>query len=479
MSRLFALLAALVLTPCLVFAENEPPEGFVALFNGKNLDGWHAMPHKNPDDLAKMPDEDRAKQLDAWMADAITHWSVDEGELVNDGNGPYLTTNKIYGNIEFWLDYKTHAKADSGIYLRTTPQVQIWDYTREGGKWNRGADKGSGGLFNNAQGSIGKDPLVRADKPFGEWNRFRILQVGEITSVWLNGHLVVDRTPMANYWNRSRPLRKDGRIQLQTHGGEIRWRNISIREIPSEEAIGLLRGSDPEGFKSVFNGEDFSGWAGPIANYEVIDGAIRCKQGKGGTIYTEEEYANFVARLEFKLPPGGNNGLAIRYPGSGDTAYVGMCELQVLDSEHPKYSKLDTRQYHGSAYGMAPAFRGHLRDAGEWNYQEVTVDGSTIKVELNGNIILNADLSKVSDYMGNRPHPGKDRVSGHFGFAGHSNPVEFRNVSIKRLADSPKPVAKKEEEKPKKAEAKKEKPAKKEAPAKKAEAKKEEAKPKK
>ncbi|MBM80487.1 MAG: hypothetical protein CMJ78_07830 [Planctomycetaceae bacterium] len=492
--RQLAVLSILLVTALPAFAQkrdkcehknNVAPEGFTALFNGKDLVGWHGMSTTDPRPLWKLSEEEQAAKRKETLEDINAHWSIEDGELVNDGHGLYLTTDKNYGDFELWIDYKTVAKADSGIYLKANPQVQIWDFTEEGGKWGIGADKGSGGLWNNSKGSKGKDPLVLADKPFGEWNRFRIRVIGSRTWVWLNSKLVVDNAIHENFWYRGKPAAEkapafpEGPIQLQTHGGEIRWRNISIREIPSEEAIGLLRGSDPEGFKSVFNGEDFSGWAGPIANYEVIDGAIRCKQGKGGTIYTEEEYANFVARLEFKLPPGGNNGLAIRYPGSGDTAYVGMCELQVLDSEHPKYSKLDTRQYHGSAYGMAPAFRGHLRDAGEWNYQEVTVDGSTIKVELNGNIILNADLSKVSDYMGNRPHPGKDRVSGHFGFAGHSNPVEFRNVSIKRLADSPKPVAKKEEEKPKKAEAKKEKPAKKEAPAKKAEAKKEEAKPKK
>lgn len=190
----------------------------------------------------------------------------------------------------------------------------------------------------------------------------------------------------------------------------------------------------PEGFVDLFNGRDFSGWAGAVENYEIRDGAIVCKPGKGGTIYTRDEFDNFVVRLEFKLPPGGNNGLAIRYPGSGDTAYVGMCELQVLDSEHPQYAKLDPRQYHGSAYGMVPAKRGYLRPTGQWNSQEVTVTGSRIKVELNDNVILDADLSQVKEFMHNSPHPGKDRTTGHFGFAGHSDPVEFRNVRIKRLS---------------------------------------------
>jgi len=208
-----------------------------------------------------------------------------------------------------------------------------------------------------------------------------------------------------------------------------------VREIPPAEANQILRGQDPAGFKSVFNGKDFAGWAGPVDNYEIKDGAIVCKPGKGGTIYTEAEFANFVVRFEFKLPPGGNNGLAIRYPGTGDTAYGGMCELQVLDDNYEKATgqKIDPRQAHGAAYGMAAAARGYQRPIGEWNYQEVTVNGSKIKVELNGSMILDTDLADAKDFMANSAHPGKDRTSGHFGFAGHNDPVMFRNLAIKPL----------------------------------------------
>ena len=158
--------------------------------------------------------------------------------------------------------------------------------------------------------------------------------------------------------------------------------------------------------------------AGSIARYSAVGAAAR---------------ADFVARLEFKLPPGGNNGLAIRYPGEGDPAYSGMCELQVLDNTSDRYKNLDPRQFHGSAYGMAAAERGFLRPVGEWNFQQVTVQGPKIIVELNGTIILDTDLSKITDYMANSPHPGKDLKTGHFGVAGHSDPVAFRNVGIKKL----------------------------------------------
>jgi len=252
--------------------------------------------------------------------------------------------------------------------------------------------------------------------------------------VWLNDQLVVDGAIMENYWDRSRPLFPTGPIQLQTHGGEIRWRNIFVRELSPEEANQYLRGDDGKlGFTPIFDGKSLEGWQGAVDSYEVRDGAIVCKPGKGGTLYTREEYGDFVVRLEFRLPPGGNNGLAIRYSGEGDPAYTGMCEIQVLDNEHPKYANLDPRQYHGSAYGMVPAHRGYLRPTGQWNYQEVTVQGSRVRVELNGYVILDTDLANVKEFMGNRPHPGKDRTKGYFGFAGHSDPVEFRNIAIKKL----------------------------------------------
>lgn len=413
--------------------DNQVPEGFRSLFNGQDLEGWYG---NNPHVTVKAAEGEREAKIAEQQAEFKAHWSVDNGELVNDGHGPYATTQAEFGDIEFLIDYKTVAKADSGIYLRGTPQVQIWDTTEEGGKWDRNADKGSGGLFNNTKGTPGQLPLVHADKPFGEWNNFRIRQLGSRTTVHFNGKLVVDNAIMENYWDKDRltPLPARGPIHLQTHGGEIRWRNILVREIPADEANAALRGDDQaQGFTSIFNGQDLTGWIGAADSYEVRDGAIVCKEGKGGNLYTSEEYADFIVRLEFKLPPGGNNGLAIRYPGEGRPAYTGMTELQILDDDAEKYAKLDARQFHGSAYGMVPAHRGHLRPTGEWNYQEVTVQGSKVKVELNGSVILDADLSQVTEYKDDEPHPGKDLTSGHFGFAGHSDPVMFRNIAIKRL----------------------------------------------
>ena len=431
--HLIAFLLIAMSLPTIANGQNEPPEGYRAIFNGADLTGWHGRPHKNPKEYERMDAADRKQRIESDMVATIKYWGVLNGELINPGAGPYLTTNKEYSDYELLIDYWTIPKADSGIYLKATPQVQIWDTTERGGKWRLGADKGSGGLWNNSAGAPGKDPLVLADRPFEEWNTLKIRQTGARTSIWLNGKQTVRHAIMENYWDRNRPLFPKGPIQLQTHGGKIKWRNIFIKEYSDEEANQILADANEDGFNSIFNGSDFSGWKGAIDNYEIVDGAIRCKQGKGGTLFTEAEYGDFAVRFEFRLPAGGNNGLAIRYPGTGDPAYSGMCELQVLDNTAEKYKSLDPRQVHGSAYGMVGAHTGYLRPVGQWNFQEVIVKDSTIKVELNGSVILDCDLADVQEFMGDREHPGLKLEKGHFGFAGHNDPVEFRNIKIKKF----------------------------------------------
>jgi len=419
-----------------------PPEGFQALFNGENLDGSWGAGTEDPRKNLKLTPGDREKKRQRSLEDIRAHWRVEGGELINDGHGLYLTTNENYGDFELLLDYRTVARADSGIYLRGIPQVQIWDTTEAGGKWNIGADKGSGGLWNNSKGKPGKDPLKLADKPFGEWNHFRVVMVGERVTIWLNEILVVDHARLENYFDRAKPVPLKGPIQLQTHGGEIRWRNVYLREIPVDEANEILRNrglvdrEEKLEFESLFNGKDLRGWIGKTDSYQVQDGTIMCKPGHGGTLYTEGEYDDFEVELQFRLPPGGNNGLALRYPGNGDTAYTGMCELQVLDNTAEKFAKLDPRQYHGSVYGQIAAHRGYLREPLSWNFQRVRVKGTRITVELNGTIIVDGDVKKVEELMyPAKKFKGRFRTSGHFGFAGHSDPVQFRHVRLRRLAE--------------------------------------------
>ena len=191
-----------------------PPAGFEALFNGKDLDGWRGGSTSDHRKLLAMPETERAAQIAKWTAtmtqpgkDGLPHWRADNGELVNDGFGDYASTVKDYGDFELLLEYKTVPKADSGIYLRGVPQVQIWDSTETDEKsLKNGNPKGSGGLWNNSAGAPGKDPLEKADKPFGEWNKFRVVMTGSRVSVWLNDRLVVDHAILENYYDRSKPV---------------------------------------------------------------------------------------------------------------------------------------------------------------------------------------------------------------------------------------------------------------------------------
>ncbi len=380
-----------------------PPAGFTAMFNGKDVTGLVGMPARDPRQVEDLAPETEDTQRQADQAAFRQHWRVENGELVNDGTGPYATSQQNYADIELRLEYRTAPKADTTLYLRGTPQQQ----------W--------------------KAAVAKAARPAGQWNALRILQLGERTTIYVNNTLVVDHERMTNSWDPKLPLARTGRIQLQGQGGDVRWRGVYVRAIPTDEANRLLAAKSAAGFTAIFNGRDLTGWAGAIANYQVVDGVIMCKPNEGGVLYFDKTYSNFVARLEIKLSPGGNNGLAIRYPGKGDTAYVGMTELQVLDDNSDRYLKLDPRQYHGSIYGMVAAQRGYLRPQGEWNFQEVTVQGSRIKVELNGTVITDADVSTVTEFAGNRQHPGRTRTDGFFGFAGHSEPIQFRQVQIKEI----------------------------------------------
>ena len=417
---------------------NQVPEGYTNLFEGSSLTGWRGRQQTySPHEQAKLSKEELEKKQADWNADMAKHWRVDKdkGEIVSDGNGVYLATEKDFGDFDMWVDWlMVSHNGDSGIYLRSYPQVQVWDPDNPGEVKN-GAPKGSGALWNNNNDNPGKWPLVRADNPVGQWNTFHIRMIGSRVWVWFNDKLTVDGQILENYFDRTRHVLPRGRIENQTNGSENSFRKIFMREIKNKEAneaLDKLAGTD--GYQSVFNGKDFAGWGGPIDEYQVHDGAIMCKPGKGGTIHTTEEFGDFEVKVEFKLPPAGNNGLAIRYPGAGDTAYVGMCELQILDDTDPMYKTLDPRQYCCSIYGVVPAHTGYLRPLGEWNYEHAIIKGHSIRVELNGNVVVDADVTKVKPpYMHNSAHPGLLRTKGSFGFAGHSDPVEFRHVEIKKL----------------------------------------------
>lgn len=200
---------------------------FKPLFNGKNLDGWWGLSTEDPGKWMALSPEKLDEKKKESLKDVKQHWKVEDGVIVNDGHGLFLTTEKNFSDFELRLEYKHGKGADSGVYLRAIPQVQIWDVDID----HPDAKMGSGGLWNNKAGTKGRDPLVKADKPVGEWNTMRILMVGDKVTVHLNDKLVVDEAPLQNYFDKEGPLPKSGPIQLQTHGAEIHWRNVVIKEL--------------------------------------------------------------------------------------------------------------------------------------------------------------------------------------------------------------------------------------------------------
>jgi hypothetical protein len=217
-------LLALVVTQAQA-EDNTPPPGFKALFNGKDLTGWQGLVEIWERD--KLSKDDLAKKQKEANEQFLPHWTVREGALHYDGKGQSLQTAKDYGDFELWVDWKIHAKGDSGIYLRGNPQVQIWDPAQH--------PEGSGGLYNNQK--YPSKPSKCADKPAGEWNTFRIVMKGEKVTIWLNGELVVDNVTLENYWAKvkdkdpDRPIPAKGPIELQHHGDELWFKNIYIKEL--------------------------------------------------------------------------------------------------------------------------------------------------------------------------------------------------------------------------------------------------------
>ncbi len=405
--------------------KSNPGRGFYTMYNSIDLRGWKGLVD-NPVKRRKTSADTLAmKQI---KADSIMRkgWMAQGEELHFTGHGDNLCSVKDYQDFELTIDWKIEKEGDAGLYLRGSPQVQIWDtaLTRVG------AQVGSGGLYNNQINP--KNPLKVADNPVGEWNTFRVIMRGERVTVFLNGELVVDNVILENYWDRKIPIFIKDAIELQAHGNHIVYRNIYVKELTPQPVY------TPEevGFEPLFDGSSLFNWTGNTTDYYPVNGelVVDPKRGGKGNLYTKKQYGDFHMKFDFQLTPGANNGLGIRTPLEGDAAYVGM-ELQILDNTSPIYAKLQPYQYHGSVYGIIPAKQGFLKPVGEWNEQEVIAEGNRIKVILNGEVITDGDIVQAikDGTPDHKEHPGLLNKTGHIGFLGHGSPLKFRNIRIKEI----------------------------------------------
>jgi hypothetical protein len=201
-------------------------------------------------------------------------------------------------------------------------------------------------------------------------------------------------------------------------------------------SLSVAASSAEPGFETIFDGKSLNGWTlvGKTGDgYLAGDGVLRCPPKGGGNLFYDRELTDFVVRFEFKLEEGSNNGLCIRCPrGDASLAYDGN-ELQIINNNGERYKNIEEWQKHGSLYNVFPAKTGALKPVGQWNQEEVVVQGRQVKVTVNGMVILDVNMDEAKDPEIVKKHPGLKRKSGYIGFLGHNEPIEFRNIRLKQL----------------------------------------------
>jgi hypothetical protein len=402
------------------------PEGFTSIFNGKNLDGWKGLlskPNDNPIKRAELS-KVQLKEAQVEAYDLMRkHWSVENGVLVHDGKGRSICTAKDYGDFEMLVDWKIEKGGDSGIYLRGTPQVQIWDND----KWK----VGSGGLYNNKKHP--SKPLVVADNPTGEWNTFRIKMVGDKVTVHLNGKKVTD-TVLENYWDRSQPLFPTGQIALQHPGSKLYFKNIYIREIKQQSTTAAPT--------PIFEGKTLNGWIqkNGKASYRVENGAIIGKTENGSPnsfLCSAKEYGDFELNIEVKLINDElNSGIQIRSKTKPPQEHeeFGRVNGPQVEVEASGEKGAESGYIYGEACGgwMTPKDKLIPRKvfkSGEWNKYRILAKGSRIQTWINGQQV--SDLVDEAKY---KSHP-KGFIGLQVHAVGDKGPYEvaWRNIKITEL----------------------------------------------
>ncbi len=430
-----------VMAAPLAVAQTEVPAGWTALFNGRDLAGWRGRPHFDPAKEAEGTPEERAKRQADWDADMRRHWTVENGLIVSDGQGVFLTTDREFGDFELMLEWMLPAScADSGIYLRGNPQVQIWDPACER-DFKHGCEKGSGGLWNNPADSPGKWPMVKADRPIGEWNSMRITMKGDRATVVLNGQVVVSDCPLANYFQKGQPLPARGPIQIQTHGAPMHVRNVFIRDLGSFDlAAPGWRDLGEADFTNVNCAADTWTWT---------PDRVTCSGQPVGVIRTKEPVTDFEMSVEWRhLSDGGNSGVFLWAPMEAlDSIKPGQLppggiEVQVLDHGYTaKYEKstgkkadwftTDGDVFPVGSSTMKPfqptAPRGsrsfpkarHSLGTPEWNHYFIRAFKGEVRLWVNGH-----EVSGGSDCT---------PATGYLCLESEGAPVEFRRLKIREV----------------------------------------------
>ncbi|MFM9010669.1 MAG: DUF1080 domain-containing protein [Planctomycetota bacterium] len=439
---LLAIGLALIATVATAAQPEVMPAGWTALFNGRDLAGWRGRPHFDPAKEAEGTPEERVTRQAEWNADMAAHWSVKDGVIVSDGHGVFLTTDRDHGDCELLVEWMLPAPcADSGIYLRGNPQVQIWDPACER-DFKHGCEKGSGGLWNNPPDAPGKWPAVKADKPIGAWNATRITMRGDRVTVLLNDQVVVDDAPLANYFQKGQPLPARGPIQIQTHGAPMHVRNVFVRDLGTFDLSAPgWRDLGASDFTNVNTLPDTWTW--------TADG-VACTGEPVGVIRSKEPIGDVEMSLEWRhLSDGGNSGVFLWAPPEAlegiapGTLPKGGIEVQVLDHGFTaQYEKStgkpgDWFTTDGDVFPVGTSTmkpfpptspsgersfpkQRHSRGTPEWNHYFIRAVGGEVRLWVNGH-----EVSGGSDCTPSR---------GYLCLESEGAPVEFRRMKIREVS---------------------------------------------
>ena len=396
--------------------------GLQLLINENGLSGWEGF-NVDPMLVKTMHSKKPANDKSNADADEIRNWSVRDGQLSGIGNSAIATVKK-YGDFELFIGIQVMDSAGAGaIFVRGVP---LLEFSR---KATEESSLGNSGIKKLTLGN-----------PEGEWNSFHIIMKGDRVSIFENGTEIMSRGVLENSWNPKLPIPSEGQIALWASGSGIKYRDIYIKEMAAIRPFVLSEEEKNDGFSILFDGTNMFQWTGNMADHIMEDGNISVtpKNWEHSNLYTKSDYGDFILRFEFQLTPNANSGIGIRAPApvDGHPGYSGT-EIQILDDDADIYKNLKPYQYHGSVYGVIAAKRGFLKPTGDWNYQEISVIGSRIKVTLNGTTIVDGDVVEASKNgtIDGKDHPYLLRSTGRIGLLGHGDRIKFRNIRIKSISN--------------------------------------------
>ena len=417
-----------------------PADGFRTVTD--DLAQWSAAPAA-PAERAEMEPAARKRAERAATKAMQRLWKQENGVISYlGGEASAIAAPGTYENFEMWIDFRTAGKA--GLAVRSTNRIGLGD------------EEGSGAATGNR--TYASAPVSNADNEKGRWNTLYLKMVDDRITVEVNGRTVTDNVTLENSGQPDNTVPVAGTIELLGEGDAIDFRNFLLHELPATPLFELPAEEAEAGYEVLFDGRSLHNWTGNTTNYVPQEGTIHvtAQFGGSGNLYTKKEYGDFVLRFEFRfLREGVNNGIGIRTPMGVNAAYHGM-EIQILDHDAPIYKNLRIYQQHGSVYGIIPAKRIKFGALGTWNAEEIRAVGDHITVTVNGEVILDGNIreacqghnvsedgSKTNPYtVDHRNHPGLFNKKGHIGLLGHGAGIQFRNIRILDLENTPLPPRK-------------------------------------